>query len=715
MTFIAVLSLTIAISGTAPLNGSVTTADGTPVAGATVVVRQEAGVASATTDALGAFRFDAVVLPAVVEVSAAGYAPASRVVNVSPVEFRLAPASLFESVVVAAERAPAWRDSGTGATILDARDLERLPAVTLDEAIRVVSGFSLFRRSSARQSNPTTHGVTMRGLSASGASRGLVLLDGVVLNDGFGGWVTWTRVPALAIERVDVTRGASGDAFGSDAVGGVLQVVPSSGRARSWSLAAETGTLGLVSADAAAGGRIAEWAAFGAAGWLMTDGSVPVEPDSRGPVDRPADAEWANGFGQASRAWGTRRLTISGWGGRDDRGNGTALQRNRMSGGTVAGRFDVTGRQTTLVARLSTSPNAFHQTFTAVDASRSSETLISTQTTDTLTTAAVAELGRAVPRGHVLARAELSRASADFVDVRPASTIDRALVDRREAASMQAGFAPVPAVSLNVGLRREWRAAPESGDGRDGATVGHARVSWNVRPSWYVRGSAASSHRWPTLNELVRNFQVGNVLTLANPDLLPERASSVDAAVAYEARRWQVSVGGFRTAVEDAITNVTLPSPTGIVRERQNAGDTRSTGLEIDGEVRPGAGARIRASLAITSAEFVRSAEAALVGNDLPQVPGAAFSLWVDVPLPRALTASAVLRSAASQFDDDRNRFELASATQLDLGLSGRFRWLGWRVELENALDAAIEVGRTPLVTLAPPRTFRIRLSIGSR
>ena len=119
---------------------------------------------------------------------------------------------------------------------------------------------------------------------------------------------------------------------------------------------------------------------------------------------------------------------------------------------------------------------------------------------------------------------------------------------------------------------------------------------------------------------------------------------------------------------------VATPTSTGatITRERQNAGDTRSKGLELDAEVRPGAGARIRASLAVTSATFLDSLEPVLIGNDLPQVPGAAFSLWVDVPMPRSLVASAVLRTVSTQFDDDRNTFELASATQLDLRLSGR-------------------------------------------
>ena len=59
----------------------------------------------------------------------------------------------------------------------------------LDDQLKTVPGFSLFRRTSSRVANPTTQGLTMRGLSASGASRGLVLVDGIPLNDAFGGWL----------------------------------------------------------------------------------------------------------------------------------------------------------------------------------------------------------------------------------------------------------------------------------------------------------------------------------------------------------------------------------------------------------------------------------------------------------------------------------------------------------------------------------------------
>src|SRR4029077_3684085 len=138
-----------------------------------------------------------------------------------------------------------WRDGATGQTILPAADLEKVPAVTLDEGLRLVSGVSLFRRTSARESNPTTHGVTMRGLSASGSSRGLVLLDGVPLNDGFGGWVTWTRVPPDAISRSDVDRGAEGEAVGTVALGGLIRIVTPPAGNTTFQIGGEGGTPGV--------------------------------------------------------------------------------------------------------------------------------------------------------------------------------------------------------------------------------------------------------------------------------------------------------------------------------------------------------------------------------------------------------------------------------------------------------------------------------------
>ncbi len=82
-------------------------------------------------------------------------------------------------------------------------------------------------------------------------------------------------------------------------------------------------------------------------------------------------------------------------------------------------------------------------------------------------------------------------------------------------------------------------------------------AAFEIAERTFLRASVASSHRWPTLNELVRNFQAGSVLTLANPDLQPERAKSADVSIGTSGSRWQASIGGFWTVVDDAIANVT--------------------------------------------------------------------------------------------------------------------------------------------------------------
>ena len=79
-------------------------------------------------------------------------------------------------------------------TVLDQQRLEQIPGTNIDDRLRQVPGFSLFRRSSSIVANPTTQGVSLRAIGSTGASRTLVLWDSIPINDPFGGWVYWTRI-----------------------------------------------------------------------------------------------------------------------------------------------------------------------------------------------------------------------------------------------------------------------------------------------------------------------------------------------------------------------------------------------------------------------------------------------------------------------------------------------------------------------------------------
>ena len=147
-----------------------------------------------------------------------------------PLRLVLQPASFADSIVVTADRGATRLPSGASATVLSSAELANAAGGALDDVLRQTPGFTLFRRSSSRTANPTTQGVTLRGVSGSGASRTIVLADGVPLNDPFGSWVYWNRVPLAAIDRVEVVRGGAGDLYGADALGGVIQLLTFSPR-----------------------------------------------------------------------------------------------------------------------------------------------------------------------------------------------------------------------------------------------------------------------------------------------------------------------------------------------------------------------------------------------------------------------------------------------------------------------------------------------------
>src|SRR5260370_39882154 len=107
-------------------------------------------------------------------------------------------------------------------TTLDSTALQKSPGTNLDDRLRDVPGFSLFRRSSSLVANPTTQGISLRGIGSSGASRTLVLWDGIPANDPFGGWVYWTQFVPDEISRVEISRGAATSVFGDRAMSGAI-------------------------------------------------------------------------------------------------------------------------------------------------------------------------------------------------------------------------------------------------------------------------------------------------------------------------------------------------------------------------------------------------------------------------------------------------------------------------------------------------------------
>jgi outer membrane receptor protein involved in Fe transport len=288
----------------------------------------------------------------------------------------------------------------------------------------------------------------------------------------------------------------------------------------------------------------------------------------------------------------------------------------------------------------------------------------------------------------------------------------RATTAARGFQRSSGGFAQVRATvgartTLVAGLRGDaWLR--ERGAGSLGVVSPRVSVSHRLTDSVTLRGAFTSSFRAPTLNERYRGFRVGNVLTLPNAALDPEKLASGEGAVLWERRRTTLRMTVFASSLDQAITNVTVSTtPQLTTRRRQNAGVVRASGLEAEGEYRASSRLSLLASLALTRARFADTP--GLSGNRVPQVPiwqGTAGARWL---APGEITVQTVLRAFGDQFEDDRNTLVLRQAALVDVSLTRRVaRGFAAFAAIENLLDTEYDTGRTPTRTIGTPFTVRV-------
>jgi outer membrane receptor protein involved in Fe transport len=739
---------------------------GASLAGASVSLRASGKeIARAVTDDEGRFTFDGVTHPdaaraLVIEVRARGFAALVRELSAKDVAaptdgaagelvFVLAPASLAERVAVTATRTEAsLNETAASVAVLSERDVETTAALRLDDALRQVAGFSLFRRAGSRAANPTTQGLSLRGTGASGASRAAVLADGVPLNDPFGGWVYWDRVPRVEVSHVEVLRGGASALYGGGALGGVVNVFTRRPTANTLTLETSYGNEQTPDATLYASAARGAWSASLGAELFRTGGYIVVDDAARGRVDTPASSRDSiiDLLLERKLANGGRAFVRGNLFG-ESRANGTPLQTNRTHTRQISAGFDSSSpRLGALAARVYGGTQVFDQNFSAVGGDRNSETLTRAQRSPSQSLGASLQWSRSFASRHTIV------AGLDAREVRGASD-EIAYAQNRATALVGAGgrerdagvFAEEIArvgekLILAGGLRfdrwREYDAASTTRPLRQGAQSSvvsfpertesalspRGSVLYKLSPRVALTASAYRAFRQPTLNELYRSFRVGDVLTLANENLRAERLTGgeVGANLSPLGRRLSLRGTFFWTEIARPVSNVTLTVVPGLItRQRENLGRTRARGLEIEAEARLSSRWSARGGYLLVDSTVEKfPANVALEGLRVPQVARQQLTFQLRYDDPSHVTASLQGRASGAQFDDDQNLFRLAPFFTLDAYVSRR---VSRDVELfaaaENLFNRRYEVGRTPVRTLGAPllARFGFRVRLGSQ
>jgi outer membrane receptor protein involved in Fe transport len=724
--FFVALVLALGQDGGA-LTGTVLDPSGAPVADATVRLELAgASVAEFRTGDDGRFTFTVEPSGALrISITAAGFAPASEVVAEGgrAIQITLKPEPFFEAVNVTSSRTDVPRaDPTVTMTVISSSELLTSAAVTLDDALKMVPGFTLFRRTSSRTANPTTQGVSLRGIGGTAQSRSLVLADGVPLNDAFGGWVYWDKVPQAAVDRIEVQRGSGSDLYGADAVGGVIQVLTLRPGRPSGRALLEGGNLGTGRVSLFGGGRTGGWRYSSGGEWFNIDGYKPIAEQQdagiapRGPIDGNVGSAHRSAIAsagyQASNGW---RLDVTANVFSEDRDNGTPLSINTTASrqGSIEGAGGIGGGLLTL--RLFGGTQGYHQTFTTVNATRTSEVLNRDQIIPTTSGGVGGQWVRPFGAHALLVGGEGryiegSSIETPYAQGRALARVDAGGDQRLGSAFVQDTIAVSDRLTVVLGAHGDaWHSTSTVtlNSKSSGSFNPRASASYRLGDSGVtVRGAAYRGFRAPTLNEFYRNFSSGNTQTRPNEDLGPERLSGGDAGMLISRGRASARLTGFWTVLDDAITTVTLSStPQQIIRQRANADTLRASGVELEGELRLPRAFSVAFTSAIVSSRF--HGDTNLRGKRAPQVP--AYNVGVSVRYVRnAWTASSQFRVTGPQFEDDLNLFTLRRAEVWDVfgsrTLAGRVSAF---VAVENVLNRTYDVGRTPILTTGLPRAAR--------
>jgi outer membrane receptor protein involved in Fe transport len=707
-----------AAQGAPQVSGIVLDASGAPIADASVT----AGGSTVKTNANGAFSVPVAPGPATVQASAPGFVTATVTVNepATSVRVTLQPAPLEDKVLVTASRGAERLGTSGSTTTVSSAELLNAGAGALDDALRSTPGFSLFRRSSSRVANPTTQGVTLRGVSGSGASRTLVLADGVPLNDPFGSWIYWNRVPQAAVERVEIVRGATGDLYGADALGGVVQVLtftPSHTRLR---FTADGGSHDTRRASAYGSTQVKGWYGEGSGEFVRTDGVVVVGEEAQGAIDIRADSDYETGFFGGGYNAGAWHVGLRGSLYDEERGNGTPLQVNSTNWKQISGEGGGSAGGGAWLVRGAGGTQEYYQTFTAPltigGVARAAERLTTEQTTPSdFGTMSGQWTGPAGPVA-VLVGGEFRRTESTVEEFRYSVAGAQSgpfLAGGRETIGGVFGrvsLTPIEALTIVLGGRGDfWRSVPlDTASSEHDANFFSPRVSaaWRFSDAVSLHGAAYRSHRTPSLNELYRGFTVGQIVTNPNPELDPETLTGVEGGVMFSRDALTVRVTGFTNQLENAITNVTIGTNQ---RERQNTDTVRASGIEVEADWRLSTRWSIGLLAVGTRSKFDQTpAQPALEGNDVPQVPPFQFGGSVTYVDPIGFTGSVQARAFGSQFDDDLNTLELERYGVVDFSASQRVvRGINVFVAVENLFDKDYDVGRTPQRTIGWPRSAR--------
>jgi len=435
----------------------------------------------------------------------------------------------MDSVVVTATRAQAGLPTLRDAVVISRDDLDQLNGLTLAEVLQLRAGVEY--RATGGPGQPT--GLFVRG---AGAAQTLVLIDGLRAGSATAGTTAIEAIPIEMIERIEVVKGSMSSLYGSEAIGGVIQVFTRGKPLPHLFASAAYGSHEdrRLSAGLSTAERDTQLSL--SAGARKIDAPSATNPGVAFGVHDPDRDPHENQFAvlrASQRLWQGETLTLEAFGSRSktafDGGSPEDRSEQRVGGARLTSSMEfVDGWKSRLSLGHARDELAFFGPFPARFETRQDQATWIHEVT-----AAGASL---------VAGAEAVR--QDVVPDRDAFGNPLYTRNRRETYS---GFL---SVNTRAGVHQLEAAARYDDDEQfGGRTTGSASYGIDLKPTLRLAATFARGFRAPSFNDLYLTFPGYT----PNPDLRPERSSSAEISLRGGAAPLQWRITAFDNRLSDLI------------------------------------------------------------------------------------------------------------------------------------------------------------------
>ncbi len=436
------------------------------------------------------------------------------------------------------------------AVVIDRHEIEVSQALDLPDLLRRSVGVEL-----SRSGGPGAQsGVLLRGANAN---QTLVLVDGVRVSSATTGVAAWEHLPLEQIERIEIVRGPRAALWGSDAIGGVVQIFTRTPGTPELRLSA--GSYGDAYGAFSAGHQGQAWQIGGGLARRNREGysaqnerGFSFDPDDDGyrATDVHVAADWA-ADGASLRLRGSSRD------GEIEFDQGRSDSRNRSL--SMQGTLDAGNWQTEGLLGWSIDEFLTPVFFSRFDTERYQFDLLARR-----------EFGSDQQLTLIAALLDESAVNQDLFD---GSTV---FDENRQALSAAALYRiDLAAHRLEAALR------VDDYDGFGAEWSPRLGWGWQFSPALRLQASASEGFRAPNFNELY--FPGFGGLFAGNPDLAPERSRGVELRAEWRASQtWRSAISAYRNDVDDLI-NFSGENFAAINIDR-----ARLEGIELEGQWRGG-------------------------------------------------------------------------------------------------------------------------------